>query len=263
MSALVYNLFGSGRDLSNKNMENFQIYRQNLARELTSMSSEERRDSLTNKKRTSEYWEARARKLQKDQKGTEINRGKGILYRSITLYHGSGTQGIQTFREAEETTVGKGVYLTSSPRDCISYAHVRAGKDGTPVLYEALVKFVKFIDLRTSERVKNIMPGFKERLLKCKQKYISTGDDFFDETVIGLLDNSIHKIDQDEVTVANIRDVTKPFGEMFSRYLEDLGYDGLITYEGGEGRDFTNHDHDTFLVFNPDKVEITQEALVD
>lgn len=59
-----------------------------------------------------------------------------------------------------------------------------------------------------------------------------------------------------KIKSGNISEAVGPaLGKYFSEFVESLGYDGLIAIEGGEG-DVGNHD--SYVVFNPEKVRIGQ-----
>jgi len=49
-------------------------------------------------------------------------------------------------------------------------------------------------------------------------------------------------------------------GNTFSDYVESLGYDGLITFEGGEP--LTGGNHDSYVIFDPEKVKIIKEQKI-
>lgn len=184
----------------------------------------------------------------------ETDDGLGILVKSKILYHGSGTSGIEIFDKAEEDTVGSGIYFTSELKDATGYAHRRSRreKNASPIIYESLVENRKFLDLRRDENVKKILEGFKfvleEKLKEPDLKW----------NVQEVLSRAIESIMSGKVGSRNLREVTFSTGRIFSDYCKSLGYDGLITFEGGEGNDIA--DHDTYLVFDPEKVEIKQET---
>lgn len=181
-----------------------------------------------------------------------------------TLYHGSGISGIKTFNKAEEDTVGSGVYFTSEAKDAIGYARLRSERersphkaDGSPVIedsvptiYESSVENMKLCDLREDENVKKILDGFKETI---KEKLKKPGLKWF---VRGVLGQTIETINSGKVRVGNLKKIAQSNGKLFSNYIKSLGYEGLITLEGGEGG---NGNHDTYLIFDPEKVKIDKE----
>jgi hypothetical protein len=55
----------------------------------------------------------------------------------------------------------------------------------------------------------------------------------------------------------SVREVVFSHGNLFTECLKSLGYDGLKTTEGGEGEDVGVHE--TYLVFDPERIRITGE----
>lgn len=235
-------------------MENSKQYRHDLAVEIEKAPKEKRKEILEKERKNPEYWQAREEKSHEKQTEEPIDNGMGVFVKYKTLYHGSPVKGIEVFTKAEEDTVGSGVYFTSKAKDAIGYARIRAGNRKEPVIYEASVENMKLLDMRTTEKVKKIMSGFRQKLIEFKARVKPSGIAFIDDAHKKMLDEKIKAIDEDKIDISNIRDVTKSAGEIFSSYVQSLGYDGLITYEGGEGEEVK--DHDTYLIFDPEKVKI-------
>jgi len=236
-------------------MENFesQQFRDELAKEIKEAPKDERKEILEKAKQTPEYWQARGEKISERQDEEEIDDGLGILVKKKTLYHGSGTGGIENFNKAEEDTVGSGIYFTSEAKDAIGYARRRARreKDASPVIYESSVENMKLLDLRKDENIKKILDGFKQILTeKLKEPDLKWN-------VQGVFQRALEAINSGKVGSGNLREVTFSTGQMFSDYCKSMGYEGLITFEGGEGDDVGNHD--TYLIFDPEKAKINQE----
>jgi len=202
----------------------------------------------------------------------EIDDGLGLLVRKKFLYHGSGISGIRLFNAAEEDTVGSGVYLTSEAKDATGYARRRSkqerypqradGKpviaDSVPILYETSIENLKVLDLRKSQNVKKILDGFKEVL---HQKLINLDvNDSKSYWLQRLLHRAIDTIDAWKVGSGNLKEVAFNTGKWFSEYCVSLGYDGLVTLEGGEGEEVGNHD--TYVIFDPKKVRVEKEQKV-
>ena len=247
-------------------MEKFesQQFRDSLAKKIIESPKEERESVLDEAKETPEYWQARTEKIKERQDEEEIDNGLGVLVKKKTLYHGSGISGIKTFNKAEEDTVGSGIYFTSEAKDAIGYARIRSERernpqkaDGSPIIenskpiiYESSVEDMKLCDLRKDENVKNILEGFikviKEELKKPDLKWF----------VQGALERTIETINSGKVRAGNLKEVAQTNGKLFSDYINSLGYEGLITLEGGEGG---NGNHDTYLIFDPERAKINQE----
>lgn len=247
-------------------MENFESkqYRDELAKEIKEVPKEERKEILEKAKETPGYWQARTEKIKERQDEEEIDEGLGVLVKKKTLYHGSGIAGIKKFNKAEEDTVGSGIYFTSEAKDAIGYAMLRSErerdphradglpviKDSNPIIYESSVENMKLCDLRKNENVKKVLDGFrqalKEELKKPDLKW----------NWQAVLEQVIEIINSGKVGAGNLKEVVQRTDQMFSDYVKSLGYEGLITFEGGEGG---NGDHDTYLIFDSDKVKINQE----
>lgn len=239
-------------------MENFesQQYRDELAEEIKQAPETRRKQILEKAKEKPEYWHARSKKIKERQNEQEIDQGLGVFIKKKTLYHGSGSSGIKQFNKAEEDTVGSGIYFTSTAKEAIGYARVRSrGSEGmTPVIYESSVENIKLLDLRKGENVKKVLADFKDILLeKIKEASLKWYH-------VEVLQRAIAAINSGKVGSGNLRQVTFSTGEMFSHYVKSLGYEGLITFEGGEGN---IGNHDTYLVFDPKKVKIIQEQKIE
>ena len=241
-----------------------QQFRDELAEEIKKTSKDKRKEVLGEKKENPEYWQARTEKIKERQSEEEIDDGLGILVKKKTIYHGSGISGIEKFDKAEEDTVGSGIYFTSEAKDAIGYARTRSERerdpqrnDGLPVnpeskpiIYESSVENMKLLDLRKNENVKKTLEGFKEIL----QKELKKPD--LRWSWQAALEQIVETINSGKVGAGNLKEVTQRTGKMFSEYVKLLGYEGLITFEGGE-RNIGNHD--TYLIFEGDKVKINQE----
>ncbi len=181
-----------------------------------------------------------------------IDDGLGILVKKKIIYHGSGTRGISKFNKAVDDTVGSGIYFTSEYEKAMGYAQVRSSreKDISPVVYEASIENIKLCDLRKTENIKKILPGFRKILLEHSAQSNSPW------WVVAASNQSIEAIDLKKITAGRLKDVAGPHGDLFTQYIQSLGYDGVITFEGGEGQ---IGDHDTYLIFDPDKIKIVQE----
>jgi len=247
-------------------MENFesQQFRDELAKEIEEAPKEERRDILERAKETPEYWQARTEKIKERQDEEEIDNGLGVLVQKKTLYHGSGISGIKTFNKAEEDTVGSGVYFTSEAKDAIGYARLRSERernpqradgapvieDSVPIIYESSVENMRLCDLRKDENVKKVLDGFKEI---AKEELKKPDVKWFAQRV---LERTIETINSGKIGVGNLKEIAQNNGKLSSDYIKSLGYEGLIALEGGEGG---NGNHDTYLIFDPEKAKISQE----
>ena len=183
--------------------------------------------------------------------------GLGLIIKRKVLYHGSATPGIEVMNLAEEDTVGSGVYFTSEEKDANGYAkrRSRSKKESSPILYTASIENLKLLDLRQDENVKKILVGFKNVLEeKLKDPKINWAKE-------AAINNAIEAINLNKVSRGNLREVAFSFGTSFSEYCRSLGYDGLITFEGGEGEDIG--DHDTYLIFDPERAKIIESKEIE
>ncbi|MFA5087310.1 MAG: hypothetical protein WC470_03360 [Candidatus Paceibacterota bacterium] len=169
------------------------------------------------------------------------------------LYHGSGTKGIKELRGSGNTTIGNGIYLTSKEEDALCYAKSRyneESKNKEPTIYQVSIENIKLLDLRKIENIKKILLGFRpileQELKKPNLKWI----------VIDSIEESIKAIDS-TIESGRLKDVTFNTQDYFTNYIKSLGYDGLVALEGGEENH--THDHDTYLIFDPQKVKIEKE----
>ena len=241
-----------------------QQYRDELAKDIKKAPKSERDEILEKAKGTLEYWQARTEKVKERQDEEEINEGMGALMKKKTIYHGSGISGIEKFNKAEEDTVGSGIYFTSEAKDAIGYARLRSQRernqqrndglpvvpDSAPVIYESSIENMKLLDLRKSENVRKVLANFKEVL---KEELKKPNLRWSWEMA---LDQIIETINSGKIGAGNLKEVTQRTGKLFSEHVKSLGYEGLVTFEGGEGN---NGDHDTYLIFEGDKVKIDQE----
>lgn len=178
-----------------------------------------------------------------------LDDGLTVLIKDRTLYHGSSVAGLEKLNGAEETTVGEGVYFTSDSQSASGYAKRRAlNRGGSEVVYEAKIENLKLADLRTDSNVKKILEGFLPVLVR------KTTQENLPWNTKMILDTAIENIRAGTVGVRNLRDVVFSLSKSFTEHLTSLGYDGLVTLEGGEGDEIGNHD--SYLIFNPDNVKI-------
>ncbi len=241
-------------------MANLEDFRKDLAVQLSEAPKGDRKQILTEAKKTTEYWDARGEKVHSIEEEVPSEDGLGVTVKNKHLYHGSYRDDIQDLAAAEETTVGEGIYFTSEPTAATGYARHRAkGRKGvpiegykgeaTPVLYEALVQNLKLLDLRKTENVSKILPGFRAKLREVEQ---NPQTPWFLQMA---MHEAIQQIKTGKVGPGSIKLIAVNNPKLFTEYVRSLGYEGLITYEGGEG-DAGNHD--TYLVFDPEKAKIIQ-----
>ena len=118
---------------------------------------------------------------------------------------------------------------------------------------------MKFLNLRNTANLKKVLPGFKQKLIELKANIRPSDNAFLDKSVQDMIDQRIRLIDEDKADNTKIRDVTMGVGEAFTEYVQSMGYDGVIAYEGGEDNNLFLEDHDTYVVFDPNRVHVAQE----
>jgi hypothetical protein len=265
-------------------------FRKNLADKVKEVPKEQRQGELdvAKSKNATEYWKARSDSL-KERQGEEIvNDGLGIFLKNKNLYHGSPVAGIKNFATemGEFETIGTGIYMTSDAKDAIGYAHRRSAGAETN-LYETSVQNLKLFDLRKDPNIRTVMLGFADSLWDTFNDYKS-----FLQSPEATHPEKAREKERAErfmhiylhVFAGNKRTGKEPlnweskeymenpgkmldtlyeyqyFSSYFGKYVQSLGYDGIIAYEGGEGSHVGNHD--TYLVFNPDKISILKEQAI-
>jgi hypothetical protein len=243
-------------------MEGFKFQsRDKLAKRIGKSPKEERKEILEQAKETPEYLHARSEKIKERQGEEEVDNGLGVLVKRKTIYHGSGISGITKFNEAEEDTVGSGIYFTSDAKDAIGYARRRSrrAEDHKPIVYEANIENLKLLDLRKQENFEKILPGFADKLYERYEEHKAQNNNSLTGYGVVLM-RILQAIDANKISINNLKTLTQQTGKYFSEYVQSLGFDGLVVMEGGEGDDV--HNHDTYLIFDPEKVSINRESTI-
>ena len=242
-------------------MENFdsQTYRDELAKSIKDVPVDARSEILDQARTQPEYWQSRGERASEVQDEEPIDDGLGLFIKRKTLYHGTGVSGISDFDKAEDTTVGEGAYFTSDPNAAIGYARRRSkkDKDQQPIIYETNIENIKLANLQKKENVQKILPGFRKILL---DKWQEPANDWRRQSLQIIYQRAVEAIDSGKIGSGNLRDIVFSTGKIFTSYIESLGYDGLITWEGGEG---DIGDHDTYVIFDPEKAKINKEHVVE
>jgi hypothetical protein len=170
-----------------------------------------------------------------------------ILLDHTVLYHGSATTGIHTLEIAENDTLGSGIYFVDNPTDAAGYATKRAKSSGEPIVYVAEIDHARLVNLDNSDILDEIMLGFGAILFE----KINQGSLPWYAQAAAI--KSLEVINQG-VKPGRVRFATFNHTSLFTAYLEGLGYDGLKSWEGGEGQDVGPHE--SYVIFSPKKVRI-------
>jgi hypothetical protein len=178
-----------------------------------------------------------------------------LMLDRATLYHGSATPGVRRLKEAEETTLGLGVYLVDNPADAAGYARRRLASrgPGPATVYTVQTHRLRVVNLDNQDKLTEVMTGFDQVL---RVNLTKAGLSWFRENVIN---QSLAAIAAG-VKPGRVREVAFSNGEIFTAYLQGLGYDGLKAREGGEGTEV--RDHTTYLVFDCKKVDIVSSQIL-
>lgn len=192
----------------------------------------------------------------------------GMFIEQMTLYHGSATAGITSLTEAEDTTIGNGVYLTSQKEAATGYARVRnipshLNRNPIPVVYEIDIKNLNIANLSTPDSLEVFTKIFYEGL-----------GDWVEKIDDATFKSEFHKILMREKAqeirnniihgkFRHLKDLTFSFGNVTRNLLNSQGFDGLMAYEGGESiNGFSIGDHDSFVIFDPSKTRIKKEEII-
>lgn len=236
-----------------------QNYRETLAKEIYSEKDKKTRQVIVDTaKEDPEYWKAREEKRSQTENEEISEDGLSVIVKNKSLYHGSAVSGIKSFNNAEDETIGSGLYCTSKADKAIGYARGRSrarNKDngGSPIIYEVKITDLRLANLRSNENVQNLLSGYekvlrKELLENKKLQWFMTMN----------IEKALELFKEGKVNIRNLSRLTGGgLGGYFTRYLQSNGYDGLVTYEGGES-DFVG-EHDSYIIFDPKKAKVTAE----
>lgn len=168
------------------------------------------------------------------------------------LFHGSGVSGIKDLNASEETTVGRGLYLTSSEEAAKGYALRRAKRNPeySPTTYTSEISNLTLADLRDKKAVGNFAKLLGKRLEE-EMRSNSNLKWYRAEAIRGTLE----MIKND--SFKSLKEITWNNQEATTRVLQDEGFDGLVTVEGGEGEEVG--EHDSYVIFDPKKVKIVDK----
>lgn len=204
-------------------------------------------------------------KFQLREREIVLNSGEAVVLPSMhiekmRLYHGSPVSGIQQLKESEDTTLGFGIYLTSQKEAATGYAIVRGNRGPKqPTVYEAEIGDVDILNLTTQSSIDSFAKYFEEELTAIKEKRL---------TELGYIDSYYGMIVRALEVIRNSSQDNPIFLKKFLWNFQDVtkdvvvkkGYDGLMAYEGGEsGNGVTIGDHDSFVIFKPEKVKVIKE----
>lgn len=211
------------------------------------------------------------------ERDIQLKNGEKIKFCStqierMRLYHGSPVAGIEVFKEAEEETIGSGVYLTSFRDAARGYGLQRTADHpgSTPVLYETEITNLNILSLTTPAAVTDFMKFFRQELFVWRREVMPTKP--WDERQRMNCDNAIFgTVERIDGFIAKKRcptpkDILQNCGSIAREILMKDNFDGITAMEGGEhgtnpltGEVFDIGDHDSYVIFQPEKVKILGE----
>lgn len=198
----------------------------------------------------------------KHEKNITLNSGEVIILKSenvgaMRLFHGSPIPGITEFRDAEETTIGNGFYATSSREAAASYSVVRSNTPENRFLYEVEISDLNIVDLSSHNDLDNFAKLLREKLALL-QGTLKANNEAIKWYAEEQLRQTIEMIDQKKYKY--LKEICQPYGDLTRKTLIDLGYDGLVAFEGGEAGNGANIGrHDSYVIFDPKKVKVITE----
>lgn len=183
-----------------------------------------------------------------------------VQIEKISLFHGSPISGIREFREAEESTIGEGLYGTSSKDVASKYAVVRSPESTQRFVYEVEVADLNILDLTTPGALDELAKLMREKLSDLQGKIKAEN-----ETVKWWTEEKLRQTIEliDRRKYRGPKDILFSYGHIAREALMDLGYDGLRAMEGGEGgHGITIGNHDSYVIFDPKKARVVNEEPV-
>lgn len=185
--------------------------------------------------------------------------GPECIVSSIRLYHGSGYPDITQLELGKDEasmplTLGDGLYFTPDEASAADYARRRAGQGrGTqPTVYEVVTADnLKVANLDNEVEGEQLADSFMQFLHDKKPTSIV-------ETivVVASIDNFKAKRQRlgGRALKVGLRGGTS---HLFSEFMQQAGYDGVIGMEGGEGDDVGQHT--SVVIFNPQNVKLVDK----
>ncbi|MEK7580734.1 MAG: hypothetical protein AAB512_00480 [Patescibacteria group bacterium] len=208
----------------------------------------------------------------KEHKEVQLQNGETVIFESFKvdsmhLFHGSRVHGIQELTEADETTIGNGVYLTSNKEAAYGYGVVRSSKqDDQPTLYVVELTDLNILNLSTWDGIKSFAKKFKEVLSQRKDQIKVDHNKIMDKntaefikySTVKNIEERIGMIDYD--SYRSLKDLLFGLGDWARSMLQDMGYDGLMAIEGGEvGNGVDIGKHDSYVIFDPKQVKVVEQ----
>jgi len=179
--------------------------------------------------------------------------GLGLVVHQKTLFHATASS---INRDLSPKFVS-GIYLSSQEEIAARYAAAKFSKnqEANSIILKTKIQNVRLLDLRTKENTRIILAGFKASL---REKFENSKLSWAAETA---LQTTLQSLDLSKIKSGHLKEFLVGLGKDLAEYCESLGYDGLVTLEGGEGSALSRHD--TYLIFNPKEVRVIEEKVLE
>ncbi len=200
------------------------------------------------------------------------------------LFHGGGIPGVRQFRPALNETFGRGLYLTSDRERAHSYALFRTQTEYggecdvedippegfQPTCYAFETDETHFLDLRTEEAMKAVLPFWRKYLVDNRGEILESSRRYFKPALVEVMVSCV-LADMDRVLRWKFERITRYaflepqsyLNEILSTYLQSNGFDGIIAIEGNDrtGTKETKKG-DSWVVFDPMRARLVEEYKV-
>lgn len=248
-----------------------ESYRKSAADSLRSAPKSERPEKLAALQLTEEYWTARVDKLKESGQRAEFSENRTSLHwKTKNLYHGTDVAEIEEFKYAGESTIGNNaIYFTTDPALAVGYAKLRNRERNTShtFLYEAVLRdatLMNWAEPATVEKLKKELITFCEEAHKKLaatdyKAFVSIyhlGPHTESEIASLALDRIIESCKKENyLHGGNIKIVAQGVGGVFfEKFVKDKGYDGVITFEGGDDEELTAKQGLSVVLYNKEKI---------
>lgn len=164
----------------------------------------------------------------------------GVRITKMRLFHGATTTGIQVFHDAEETTIGSGLYLTAQKDAAVGYAKIRKfyrKNTGPATLYEAEISDMNILTLTTNTGIIDFTKFFRQALFRyIRDELPKRGDlgdqqGWFRNTLVWVDDRLLKSIQSGNPL--RPKQILMQCGNVAREILSREGYDGIMVFEGG------------------------------
>lgn len=177
------------------------------------------------------------------------------------LFHGSCITGIRKLTDAESTTIGAGVYLTSEFNSAADYALARSPNPKNPIVYEATIETMKLLDLTKPESLEPLATFMDQEISSWIKEDLEKRDPppVKKREWLKIANSVIRRINEKRYDCP--KDLLGWFGDLARWSLSSRGLDGIKATEYGESKNgYEVGKHDTFVIFEPSRVKVISET---